>query len=142
MPEWLDWPTWLGAINLFHVAVVIVALYVVVRLLVRFWPGLKRTIALVEALGALPTFIERTDASIAMLRKQVENDHDEEPLMREEITTAREQATAANELAVKINAKLDASQTWQAEHTKESEKAYRRITALEKTIPHPSKETP
>ena len=86
MPDWLDWPTWLGSINLFHVAIVLTACWVLFRLLVRFWPWLKKVIALTEALGALPSFIERTDASIHSLRRQIENDHDTN--LRDELTEA------------------------------------------------------
>ena len=62
MPD-LDW-TWLASINLLQVAIVIVAIWVTFRLLIRFWPWLKRAIALFDALGQLPEFITRTDKAI------------------------------------------------------------------------------
>jgi len=59
----VDW-TWLERINLFQIAVVIVALYVIARLLMRFWPWLRKVIALGDALGQLPTFISETKATL------------------------------------------------------------------------------
>ncbi|WP_104137207.1 hypothetical protein [Cryobacterium sp. Y62] len=68
MPD-LDW-TWLAGINLLQVAIVIVAIWVIFRLLLRFWPTLKKTIALFDALGQLPAFITRTDESIIGIKKE------------------------------------------------------------------------
>ena len=62
MPS-IDW-SWLEAINLLQVAVAIVALYVIGRVLIRFWPSLRKAMALTEALGQLPDFIERTDLTL------------------------------------------------------------------------------
>ena len=69
MPD-LDW-TWLAGINLLQVAIVIVALWVIFRLLLRFWPTLKKTIALFDALGQLPEFIIRTDKAIVGIHKEL-----------------------------------------------------------------------
>ena len=59
----LDW-TFLEAINLLQVAIVIVALYVIARLLMRFWPWLRKVMDLTAAIGQLPDFIERTDLTL------------------------------------------------------------------------------
>ena len=59
----LDW-AWLEGINLLQVAVVIVALYVIARLLMRFWPWLRKGMELTAALAQLPDFIERTDLAL------------------------------------------------------------------------------
>lgn len=67
----LDWPTWLASINLFQVAVVIIALWLIVRLLVKFWPWLRKVMALTSALAQLPDFIERTDKRIAEIHHEV-----------------------------------------------------------------------
>ena len=69
MPD-LDW-TWLAGINLLQVAIVIVALWVIFRLFLRFWPTLKKTIALFDALGQLPEFITRTDKAIFCIQKEM-----------------------------------------------------------------------
>lgn len=66
----VDW-TFLAQINLWQVAVVIVALYILGRLLVKFWPWLKRVTALVDALGQLPAFITRTDEAVEDIRHEV-----------------------------------------------------------------------
>ena len=68
MPD-LDW-TWLAGINLLQVAIVIVALWVIFRLLLRFWPWLKKVITLFDALGQLPEFITRTDKAIIGIHKE------------------------------------------------------------------------
>ncbi len=54
-----DW-TFLAEISLWQVAIVVIAAWVVFRLLVQFWPWLKRVIALVEALGQLPVLVRQT----------------------------------------------------------------------------------
>jgi len=59
----IDW-SWLEAINLLQVAVVIVALYVITRLVMRFWPWLRKVMELTAALAQLPSFIERTDLTL------------------------------------------------------------------------------
>jgi len=71
MNDQLDWPTWLASINLLQVAIVILALWVVVRLLVKFFPWLKKALKLIDALGQLPAFIDRTDARIAEIHHEV-----------------------------------------------------------------------
>jgi hypothetical protein len=62
MPQ-LDW-TFLETINLLQVAIVIVALYVIARMLMRFWPWLRKVMELTAALAQLPDFIERTDLTL------------------------------------------------------------------------------
>ena len=52
----IDW-TILAGINVFQIAVVFCALWVIVRLLMRFWPFLRKVMALTSALALLPTLI-------------------------------------------------------------------------------------
>lgn len=66
----LDWPTWLASINLLQIAVVICALYVIGRLLMRFWPWLRKAMLLIDSLGALPAYMERTDKQIAEIHHE------------------------------------------------------------------------
>lgn len=76
-PDWLAAVAdWLEGIDLLQLALGVAALVLVIRLLVRLWPWLRRVVALVEALGTLPGFMERTDASVRRLRRQVEDDHE------------------------------------------------------------------
>lgn len=83
----VDW-TWLTQINLFQIAVGIVAIYIIARLLMRFWPWLRKVMALTEALSKLPAFMARTDDSIEVLRHQVQNDHDTN--LRDDVTDIQE----------------------------------------------------
>ena len=76
----VDW-TFLAKINLWQIAIVIVALFVLTRLLMRFWPWLKKVIFVTDSIGRLvsmstvieqlPAFIERTDTAIADIRHEV-----------------------------------------------------------------------
>ena len=59
----IDW-TFLAGINLLQVAIVILALYVTVKLLVRFWPWLRKVMNFTAALSQLPAFILRTDQTL------------------------------------------------------------------------------
>lgn len=76
-PDWFAAVAgWLASIDLLQLTLVVAASVLVLRLLVRLWPWLRRVVALVEALGTLPSFMERTDASVRRLRHQVEDDHE------------------------------------------------------------------
>lgn len=77
-PVWagINW-SWLANINLLQVAIVIVALYVVVRLLVKFWPWLRKVMALTEALSKLPAFMARTDDTLAAQNVKIAEIHHE-----------------------------------------------------------------
>lgn len=73
----VDW-TFLASINLWQVAIIVVAIYVLARVLIQFWPWLKKVIGLTDALGELPEFIvamrqfrDRTDTAIADIRHEV-----------------------------------------------------------------------
>lgn len=66
----IDW-SFLAQINLWQVAVVILAMYVLGRVLVKFWPWLKRLTQLVDSLAQLPAFITRTDEAIEDIRHEV-----------------------------------------------------------------------
>ena len=63
-----DW-SWIGTVNAWQtvatIAVIIVALFVIARFLIRFWPWLKKVIALFDALAQLPTFITTTDLAVS-----------------------------------------------------------------------------
>lgn len=76
-PDWFAAVAgWLASIDLLQLTLVVAASVLVLRLLVQLWPWLRRVVALVEALGTLPSFMERTDASVRRLRHQVEDDHE------------------------------------------------------------------
>lgn len=62
-PE-VDW-SFLERISLWQIALVVVALYIVGKLLVKFWPWLKKVIALTDSLGQLPVFITETKETLA-----------------------------------------------------------------------------
>lgn len=72
MPDF-DWNQF-GAVNAWQsiatIAVVIIALFIITRLLIKFWPWLKKVIALFDALGQLPEFITRTDKAIIGIHKE------------------------------------------------------------------------
>lgn len=59
----VDW-RFLQEVNLWQVLIAFIALYIVVRILIRFWPALKTAIALIEALGGLPTFMAETKTTL------------------------------------------------------------------------------
>lgn len=73
MIDW-DW-TFMGKVNAWQsvatIAVIIIALFVLTSMAMRFWPWLKKIIALVDSLGQLPAFIIRTDAAIADIHHEV-----------------------------------------------------------------------
>jgi len=73
----LDWPAWLASINLLQVAIVIVAAYVVIRLLVKFWPWLKKVMALTDALAQLPMFMAQTTKTLQNQNEQIAEIHHE-----------------------------------------------------------------
>ena len=72
----IDW-TFLARYNLFQVAVVIVALFVIARLLMRFWPWLRKVMDLTSALAQLPAFIKRTDLTLAAQDTKIADIHHE-----------------------------------------------------------------
>lgn len=73
MPDF-DW-THFGQINgwqtIATIAVIVIALFLIARFLMRFWPWLKKVIALGDALAQLPAFIDRTDVAIADIHHEV-----------------------------------------------------------------------
>lgn len=60
----VDW-TFLEQFNLFQVAVVILAIWVIFRLLMRFWPFLRKVMDFTSTLGKLAEFMVRTDNTLA-----------------------------------------------------------------------------
>lgn len=121
----VDW-MWLERFNLFQVAVVIVALYVISRLLMRFWPWLRKVMALTEALGKLPAFMAITTATLAAQDVKIDEIHHETQYNNE---TSLKDSVLRAELGIKgIFGQLDAlteSDTTQQE----------RIDELERTQP-------
>jgi hypothetical protein len=69
--------TWLAEISLWQVAVVIVAIYIIFRLLIKFWPWLRKVMALTQALVDLPGFIVRTDKTLDEQNKKIDEIHHE-----------------------------------------------------------------
>lgn len=67
----LDWPTWLASINLLQISIVVLAVGLIIRFLVKFWPWLRKLIRLIDSLGQLPDFITRTDSTIAEIHHEV-----------------------------------------------------------------------
>lgn len=72
----VDW-TFLERINLFQVAVFIVAIWVVFRLLMRFWPFLRKVMDFTSTLGKLAEFMVRTDNTLADQDVKIESIHHE-----------------------------------------------------------------
>lgn len=70
----VDW-TFMGTVSAWQtvvtISVLIVALFVITQFLIRFWPWLSKIIALFDALGQLPAFIQRTDNAIADIYHEV-----------------------------------------------------------------------
>jgi hypothetical protein len=69
--------SWLGQINLWQVAVFIIALYIIFRLLVKFWPWLRKLMTLTQALADLPAFIARTDSTLSAQDVKIDDIHHE-----------------------------------------------------------------
>jgi len=70
----IDW-TFLMGINLFQVAVVCVFLWVICRLLMRFWPWLRKVMNFTNALAKLPDFIVRVDDTLQKQDKKIDEIH-------------------------------------------------------------------
>lgn len=64
----IDWNL-IGTLNgwqtILTIAVIIIALFILIRFAIRFWPWLRKVVALFEALGQLPVFITTTNATLA-----------------------------------------------------------------------------
>lgn len=124
----VDWQGFLESINLFQIAVVIVALYVISRLLMRFWPWLRKLMALTEALGKLPTFMAATTETLASQNVKIDVVHHELSYNNE---TSVKDALRRVELGVKgLYDRADAADKSDAEIREE----------LERTHPHPPKD--
>lgn len=123
----VDW-TWLAQINLFQIAVVIVALYVISRLLMRFWPWLRKVMELTAALSQLPTFMAATTATLAAQDTKIEEIHHE---VNYNNGGSVKDAVSRVELGVKaLFDRADASDQADIDLREE----------LERTHPHPLKE--
>jgi hypothetical protein len=97
--------------------------------LYKAWPWVKRAVKLVDALTALPAFMETVEGKVHELsdfmervRHQVENDHD---------TNLRDEVTQILELSDATSTQVAELSDWQKNHELKSDDAYRRITALE-----------
>lgn len=122
----VDW-TWLAQINLFQIAVVIVALYVIARLLMRFWPWLRKVMDLTAALAQLPKFMTDTTATLAAQDTKIDVVHHELSYNNE---TSVKDALRRVELGVKgLYDRADAADLSDAEIREE----------LERTQPKPFK---
>ena len=77
MPDF-DW-TLFGKINGWQtvatIAVIVIALFIIARFLMRFWPWLKKVIALGDALAQLPAFIDRTDKKIEEIHHETHHNN-------------------------------------------------------------------
>lgn len=123
----VDWQVFLESINLFQIAVVIMALYVTSRLLMRFWPWLRALMALTEALGKLPTFMAATTQTLAAQNVKIDVMHHELSYNNE---TSVKDAVRRVELGVKgLYVRADAADLSDAEIREE----------LENTRPKPPK---
>jgi uncharacterized protein YoxC len=75
-----DWG-WAGEVNAWQtlatICVIIVALFVVARFLIRFWPWLKKLIRGVDAVIALPDFMEKTTEGMTSQTKKLDDIHHE-----------------------------------------------------------------
>lgn len=65
-----DW-TWLREVSLWQLALVIVAVWIILRGLVKLWPGLRNTIRLIDAVGELPAFMSRTERTLGEVHHEV-----------------------------------------------------------------------
>ena len=117
LPEWLVFL--LADTSLLQAVFWSVAIGGLIAILIKLWPSIRNLVKIVDAVAGLPQFIERTDDSIGALRRQVENDHDAEPVMREEITTAKTNAEEAKNIAAEVNMKFDEVLAWQEHHDRE-----------------------
>jgi hypothetical protein len=63
--------TWMQDISLWQLALVGIFLILIGRLLFRFWPWLRRLVALVDALTKLPEFITKTTKAIDEIHHEV-----------------------------------------------------------------------
>lgn len=113
MPEWLAYL--LADTSALQLVFWVIAIVGLVGAIVKLYPALSRTVAVVNSVAGLPEFIERTDKSIEALRHQIENDH--QTNMRDELTevleTSRETAGKVEKLM-----KSDAAQWEQIDRTK------------------------
>lgn len=76
----IDW-TLITPVSLWQtiatIAVIIVAFFIIVRLLMRFWPWLRKVMELTAALAQLPAFITRTDQTLREQDEQIAEIHKE-----------------------------------------------------------------
>lgn len=116
------------------------ALIAVIIMTVKLWPALSRFVRVVNALTALPAFIDRTDDTIERLRAQVENDHDEN--LRDELTALAVTAKRTEEAVAGVHGRLDqvaskqdALVQWQQEHQAAAADGFARLGQLENGAP-------
>lgn len=109
MIDW-DW-TFMGQVNAWQsiatIAVIIIAVFIIARMAIRFWPWLKKVIALFDALAQLPAFIDRTDEAIKDIHHETHR-NDGSSLKDAQVRT--EEAVERIELGVKgLYDRVDAS---------------------------------
>lgn len=66
----VDW-SFLQEITLWQLALVVVALWLVGKGLLNLWPALKTVIRLIDALAALPAFMQRTEKQVGEIHHEV-----------------------------------------------------------------------
>lgn len=126
MIDW-DW-TFMGTVNAWQIiatiAVIIIAIFIIARMAIRFWPWLRKVMALFDALGQLPAFIARTDTAIKDIHHETHR-NDGSSLKDAQVRT--EEAVERIELGVKgLYDRADASDRADAALRED----------LEKTKPH------
>ena len=109
MIDW-DWTNG-GNVNAWQsiatIAVTIIALFVIGRLLIKFWPWLKKVIDLSEALAELPAFIVRTDKSIKDIRHEVNLNNGAS--LKDDVRTVKTSIAALHEKVDEQKTTLDAA---------------------------------
>lgn len=125
----VDWG-WLASINLWQVALVIIALILIIRGLVHALPWLRRAIALVDSLSGLPEFIEKTDKRLDEIHHEVHynNGSSIKDAVRRVETGVKGLHTKVGDLEETVTEHIDQSKGWKT-----------RLDRLEDTIPKPPK---
>lgn len=141
MSQWLEifkGQPWWPSVVPWVLALVIAG--IVGRAFYRAWPFIKKFVLTVISIDKLPDFMDRTDAAITGMKRQLENDH--RTNMRDDITDAQETAkrvergvaslhTKANSQARRIGKIETQITTLSAAESVANE----RITDIERTIP-------
>lgn len=86
----IDWD-WVTPVSVWQttatISILIVAIFIVVRMLMRFWPWLRKVMALFDALAKLPKFIVDVMAFIEKVVKYMHDNNEAIGEIRHELTT-------------------------------------------------------